>query len=162
MTLACYWFLTLRKKNSGTSFYCAATLVIALLTLGVTRPAMPATEDAPTIGDDQRQLETAPEITRNWISKLKLPKSAYEVNDSISNLLGIQFSNVYPNCLVCRLLDSIRICHPFTARIETTIVSGSTTVSDKNLLILMESISVLKSQRIYKLIWILKCFVVTE
>lgn len=99
MALPCYRFLTPRNKNSGTSFYCAATLVIALLTLGVTRPAMAVTDDAPTIGDDQRQLETAPEITGNWISKLKLPKSAYEVNDSISALFGIQFPSWVPKLL---------------------------------------------------------------
>ena len=99
MTLACYRFLALRKKNLGTSLYHTLTLVITLLFLAATRPAMAVTDDAPTIGDDQRQLEIAPGITGNWISKLKLPKSAYEVNDSISALLGIQLPSWAPKLL---------------------------------------------------------------
>ena len=91
--------LILRKKNSGTSPYRVFTLVIALLFLAATRPATAVTDDGRIAVDGQPQLETSPGLTENWISKLKLPKSAYEVNDSVSNLLGLQFPSWVPKLL---------------------------------------------------------------
>jgi len=90
MTLTCSSLLALRKRNSARSLYTAFTLVIVLLFLAITRPAMAVSDDDRIAGDNQRQLET---------SKLKLPKSAYEVNDFISNLLGLPLPNWAPKLL---------------------------------------------------------------
>ncbi len=99
MTLTCYRLLTLRKKNSGTSFYHVLTFVISLPVFVATCSATAVADDERIAGDDQRQLETSPGLTENWISKWKLPKSAYEVNDSVSNLLGLQFPSWVPKLL---------------------------------------------------------------
>ena len=101
MTLGCHRLSTLRKKNPGIPLY--HVLAVALLFLAVTRPAMAVPDDERIVGDDQRQLETAPGMTGNWISKLKLPKSAYEINDLLKlpswapKLLGMQFTGIYQN-----------------------------------------------------------------
>ncbi len=96
---SCCPFLAVRKKNLGKSLYHIVTLVVAFLLHAATLPAMAIADEDHVAGDNQRQPETSPGLTENRISKLKLPKSAYEVNDSISNLLGIQFPSWAPKLL---------------------------------------------------------------
>jgi len=73
--------------------------MIALLFLAITRPAMAILDDERVAGGNQLQLETSPGQTENGLSKSKFPKSAYEVNDSISNLLSIQLPSWTPKLL---------------------------------------------------------------
>ncbi len=98
MRLIRYRLFALRKKNSGTSIYCVLAIVITSLLLLF--PATAVTDDERIAGEDQRQPGTSSGPAENGTSKLKLPRSAYELNESISGLLGVELPSWAP-----RLLD---------------------------------------------------------
>ena len=97
MTLTCYRLLALQKWKTGAWLYRVLTLIIALFFLAATRPAAAVPDDGSVAEDDQRQFENSPAPTESWISKL--PKSSYEVNDSIAHLLGVQLPSWAPKLL---------------------------------------------------------------